>query len=74
MATKTTKLAGPDTNGHYKVLQVRGHLQVKPGAVYSEGHVTNVLLRNPHVDTTIIEPKFDRGARRAFLSIGQPEA
>lgn len=61
MATKTTKLAGPDASGNYKVLQVKGHLQVKPGQIYTERYVKDRILRTPMYDTTIIEPKFEPG-------------
>lgn len=74
MATKTTKLAGPDADNCYKVLQVKGHLLVKPGEVYTERHVVDRLLRAPHIDTTIIEAKFT-GRTRTFLNaMEQPVA
>ena len=66
MATKTTKLAGPDRNGNYKVLQVKGHLQVKPGELYTERHVTHTLVRSSNIEVTVIEPKWTQGERKEF--------
>jgi len=67
MATKTTKLAGPDRNGNYKVLAVKGHLEVKPGELYAESNVRN-MVGWTRIETTIIEPKFDsRETRKVFL-------
>ncbi len=61
MASKTTKLAGPDASNNYKVLQVKGHLQVRPGEVYTERHVKDRLLRSPQIDVTIIAAKMEPG-------------
>ena len=66
MATKTTKIAGPDSNGNYKVLQTKGHLQVKPGDVYTERHVTNHIMRMSGPEVTVIEAKWARGERKDF--------
>ena len=45
---------------------MKGHLQVKPGELYTERHVTNTLVRSSNVEVTVIEPKWTRGERKEF--------
>ena len=69
MAKDTIKLAGPDRNSNYKVLATKGTLMVRPGEVYTENYVNNHLLderTKRRVETSTIEPKWDRGERKQF--------
>jgi len=59
MATKTTKLAGPDSKGNYKVLSVTNHLGVKPGEVYTERYVRNHIMHSNGPNVTIVQPKYE---------------
>jgi hypothetical protein len=69
MAKDTIKLTGPDRNDRYKVLATKGTLMVRPGEVYTEQYVNTHLLderTKRRIETTTIEPKWDRGERREF--------
>ena len=58
--TPTIKLAGPDRDGNYKVLQVKNTLLVKPGQVYTEECVKKLVALHRRagsnrIDTTVVE-------------------